>query len=294
MRRSARKKLTGFLFVLPGLLSYLGWTIYPIIKSFLMSFYKWEINPNIPPKFVGFDNYIKLFNDKIFFIALKNTFMYALVTVPGQMFFGLMIALLLNRQMKGRTLFRLLYYLPVVTSWIVVSAIFQYLFATRGGIVNFILKDVLHVVKSDVAWFSNPRTAMIPVYTLGIWKGIGWSMLIFLAGLQGIPRHYYESAKIDGANSWAIFWKITLPLLKPTFVFELVMLTIGAFNVFISVLVMTGGGPKNMTQVLSLYMFKQAFQYFHFGYGAAISVVFFLIVFSIAQFQRFLFRKEIY
>ncbi|MCD6462833.1 MAG: sugar ABC transporter permease [Thermotogae bacterium] len=291
LKRSTHRKIVGTFFVLPGLISYFSWTVYPIIKSFSMSFYKWSLNPEIPPRFIGLDNYRKLFHDSLFWLALKNTVMYVVITVPGQIILGLLIALLLNRNMKGKIVFRLLYYLPVVTSWVIVSAVFQYLFATRGGIANFLLKDILHVVSSNIRWFSQPSMAMIPIYALGIWKGIGWSMLIFLAGLQAIPREYYEAARVDGANAWVTFWRITLPLLKPAFVFELVMLTIGGFNVFLSVYVMTGGGPRNATQVLSTYMFKQAFQYFHFGYGAAISVIFFILVFTIAQLQRMLFKR---
>jgi multiple sugar transport system permease protein len=208
------------------------------------------------------------------------------------MILGFLVAILLNRKMKGQTLFRLLYYLPVVTSWVIVSILFQYLFAARGGLVNFLLKDILHIIPKNIAWLSNPKTAMIPIYTLGIWKGIGWSMLIFLAGLQGIPKEIYEAASLDGANSWKKTIKITIPLMVPTIVFVLVMLTIGGFNVFLSVYVMTGGGPMGSTEVLSSYMFREAFDYFHFGYGAAISVIFFLIVFTISQLQRKLLSKR--
>ncbi|PNR96395.1 carbohydrate ABC transporter permease [Petrotoga olearia] len=292
MTREKRRKLVGLLFVLPGLISYLAWTLYPIIKSFIMSLYKWNINPNIPNKFIGLENYTQLFQDPKFYAALKNTIFYTLITVPGQMVFGFLVALLLNRKMKGQTLFRLLYYLPVITSWVIVSILFQYLFAARGGLVNFLLKDLLHMIQKDVPWLSNPKTAMIPIYTLGIWKGIGWSMLIFLAGLQGIPKQLYEAASLDGANSWQTTTKITLPLMVPTIMFELVMLTIGGFNVFLSVYVMTGGGPMGSTEVLSSYMFKEAFDYFHFGYGSAISVIFFIIVFTIAQIQRKLLAKR--
>lgn len=292
MTREKRRKLVGLLFVLPGLISYLAWTLYPIIKSFIMSLYKWNINPNIPNKFIGLENYTQLFQDPKFYAALKNTIFYTLITVPGQMVFGFLVALLLNRKMKGQTLFRLLYYLPVITSWVIVSILFQYLFAARGGLVNFLLKDLLHIIQKDVPWLSNLKTAMIPIYTLGIWKGIGWSMLIFLAGLQGIPKQLYEAASLDGANSWQTTTKITLPLMVPTIMFELVMLTIGGFNVFLSVYVMTGGGPMGSTEVLSSYMFKEAFDYFHFGYGSAISVIFFIIVFTIAQIQRKLLAKR--
>ncbi|CEP78006.1 carbohydrate ABC transporter permease [Defluviitoga tunisiensis] len=292
MTREKRRKLIGLLFVLPGLISYFAWTLYPIFKSFIMSLFEWNINPAIPNKFIGLANYFELFQDPKFYTSLKNTMLYTAVTVPGQMILGFLVAILLNRKMKGQTLFRLLYYLPVVTSWVIVSILFQYLFAARGGLVNFLLKDILHIIPKNIAWLSNPKTAMVPIYTLGIWKGIGWSMLIFLAGLQGIPKEIYEAASLDGANSWKKTIKITIPLMVPTIVFELVMLTIGGFNVFLSVYVMTGGGPMCSTEVLSSYMFKEAFDYFHFGYGAAISVIFFLIVFTISQLQRKLLSKR--
>lgn len=292
MTREKRRKLIGLLFVLPGLISYFAWTLYPIFKSFIMSLFEWNINPAIPNKFIGLANYFELFQDPKFYTSLKNTILYTVVTVPGQMILGFLVAILLNRKMKGQTLFRLLYYLPVVTSWVIVSILFQYLFAAQGGLVNFLLKDILHIIPKNIAWLSNPKTAMIPIYTLGIWKGIGWSMLIFLAGLQGIPKEIYEAASLDGANSWKKATKITIPLMVPTIVFELVMLTIGGFNVFLSVYVMTGGGPMGSTEVLSSYMFKEAFDYFHFGYGAAISVIFFLIVFAISQLQRKLLSKR--
>lgn len=292
MTREKRRKLIGLLFVLPGLISYFAWTLYPIFKSFIMSLFEWNINPAIPNKFIGLANYFELFQDPKFYTSLKNTMLYTAVTVPGQMILGFLVAILLNRKMKGQTLFRLLYYLPVVTSWVIVSILFQYLFAARGGLVNFLLKDILHIIPKNIAWLSNPKTAMVPIYTLGIWKGIGWSMLIFLAGLQGIPKEIYEAASLDGANSWKKTIKITIPLMVPTILFELVMLTIGGFNVFLSVYVMTGGGPMCSTEVLSSYMFKEAFDYFHFGYGAAISVIFFLIVFTISQLQRKLLSKR--
>ena len=279
MKRANRLKLVGFVFVLPGLVSYFVWTLYPIFSAFLISFYKWNLNPNLPSKFVGLQNYIMAIKDPIVWVAFKNTFLYTLITVPGQMIFGLLIAIVLNKKIFGQTTFRVLYYLPVITSWVFVSLIFEYLFAGYGGLVNYILH-------TNIQWLSSPSTAMIPIYVLGIWKGIGWSMLIFLAGLQGIPQVLYEAARIDGANRWELVRHITIPLLKPTMMFELVMLTIGGFNVFLSVWVMTSGGPMNSTQVVSVYMFQQAFNYFNFGYGAALSIMLFVIVFIIAQIQR--------
>ncbi len=279
MKRSKRLKLVGLFFVLPGLISYFVWTLYPIFSAFLISLYKWNLNPDLPSKFVGLANYVHAFQDPVVGVAFRNTILYTVITVPGQIVLGFLIAVALNRKIRGQTAFRLLYYLPVITSWVFVSLIFEYLFSGYGGLVNYILH-------TNIAWLSTPATAMIPIYVLGIWKGIGWSMLIFLAGLQGIPTNLYEAAKIDGANRWNLIRYVTLPLLKPTVMFEMVMLTIGGFNVFLSVWVMTGGGPMNSTQVVSVYMFQEAFNYFNFGYGAALSVMLFAIVFVIAQIQR--------
>lgn len=279
MKRATRLKVVGMLFVLPGLISYFGWTLYPIFYAFLISLYKWNLNPELPSKFVGLANYITMFQDPVAGTAFKNTVLYTVITVPGQMILGFLIAYALNKKIYGQTTLRLLYYLPVVTSWIFVSLIFEYLFSGYGGLVNYIFH-------TNIQWLSSPSMAMVPIYVLGIWKGIGWSMLIFLAGLQGVPPSLYEAAQIDGANKWNLIRHITIPLLRPTIMFELVMLTIGGFNVFLSVWVMTSGGPMNSTQVVSVYMFQQAFNYFNFGYGSALSVMLFVIVFIIAQIQR--------
>jgi multiple sugar transport system permease protein len=265
--------------------------IYPILKAFQMSFYEWSIMPGKPSEWVGIGNYIRAFNDPVVRISLRNTFMYTLVTVTGQMILALIAALLMNYIIRGRTFFRTIYYLPVITSWVVVSLLFKYLFQSPKGVLNHILVNVLHLIAEPIPWLRYASTAFIPIEALGIWKGIGWGMVIFLAALQTIPNELYEAAAIDGANAWQRLIKITLPLIRPTIVFLLVVLMIGGFNVFISVVLITDGGPLQRTEVLLSYMYHQAFDFLDFGYGAAISFILAAIIITLSFIQiRFLRR----
>ncbi|MFZ5827180.1 MAG: carbohydrate ABC transporter permease, partial [Bacillota bacterium] len=184
-----------------------------------------------------------------------------------------------------------LYYIPVLTSWVVVAFVFKYLFNGGGSPINYIFRDVLHILPKYVDWLQNPWTAQVPIMSLGIWKGIGWNMVMFLAGLQSIPRELYEAAAIDGAGRMQSFRRITLPLLRPVLLFVLVMLTIGGFGVGISVQLLTNGGPLNQTQVIITYMYDQGFKYFEFGYGAAIAVFLGLALF-VVSFVQFKFLRN--
>ena len=251
--------IAAYLFIIPGLILYIVFLIYPILKAFQMSFYEWSIMPGEINKFVGLANYVRAYSDPIVGLSLRNTIVYTIVTVPGQMVLALFIALLLNNITKGKIFFRAVYYIPVVTSWVIVSLLFQYLFQSPKGIINYMLVNVLHVIQEPVPWLQVASTAFIPILALGIWKGIGWTMVIFLAALQTIPPDLYEVAEVDGANGWQKLIKITLPLIRPTLVFTLVMLMIGGFNVFISVFLITGGGPLRKTEVILSYMYHQAF-----------------------------------
>jgi multiple sugar transport system permease protein len=186
--------------------------------------------------------------------------------------------------MPGRGLFRALYYLPVVTSWVVVSLLFHYLFMTDGGLVNW-------AIGHRVDWLGGRWTALTAISLLGIWKGVGWSMVIFLAALQGVPAELKEAAAVDGANAWRRFRAVTLPAIRPVVGFVAVMLVIGGFNVFISVFLITGGGPLDETQVLLTYMYRQAFTFLDFGYGSAISFSLTLIVLVLSIVQLRLFRR---
>jgi multiple sugar transport system permease protein len=291
LRRRFRKALPAYLFVLPGMLLFVAWTLYPLLYSFVMSFAQWNLIK--PSRFVGLENYVRALRDPIFWLALRNTLTYTLITVPGQMILGLGMALLLDRPLRARAFFRTVYYIPVVTSWVVVSLIFTYLYNGQAGLINWVLRDALHLTSQNINWLGEPLTANLAIASLGIWKGIGWTMVIFLAGLQSIPPELYEAAAIDGAGGWTRLRYVTLPLIRQTTLFILVLLTIGGFQVFISVYVMTGGKPVHRTDVLLTYMYSNAFEFLDLGYGSALSYLFALMVFSLSMVQIRLLRRKV-
>lgn len=290
-RRRRRFPLTPYLFLLPGLILFGLFILYPIAQAMQMSFYDWNILRGAASDFVGFDNYVRAFSDDRFWLSLSNSGIYMLFTVPPQIVLGLAVAMLLRSKAPAQPLFRVLYYLPVVTSWVVVSLLFKYLFADEG-LINYALGDVLHVTDGATSWFSGRWTALIAICALGVWKGVGWSMMIFLAALQGVPKSLEEAATMDGAGWWQRFRVVTLPAIWPATIFVVVMLVIGGFNVFTSVLLMTGGGPGGQTDVLLTYMYQQAFSNLDFGYGSALAVILTVIVFVASAIQLRVFRDR--
>jgi multiple sugar transport system permease protein len=271
----ARRLLPIYGLLLPGMIMYGTWAAYPLISSFLLSFTDWNLTK--PTSFVGLDNYTRALGDPLFWRSFASTLGYTVVTVAGQLVLGLGAALLLNQRIPGRSVLRLIYYLPVITSWVIVSLVFLYLYNGQAGALNWLLKDVFGVIEKDVAWLAEPSTALWAIAVLGIWKGIGWTMVVFLAGLQSVPGELYEAASVDGAGPWVRFRHITLPFLRSTSTFLLVVLTIGGFNAFISIFVMSSsatgtiGGPLGSTDVVLTYMWKQAFREIDLAYGAALS-----------------------
>jgi multiple sugar transport system permease protein len=291
-----QKLIIPYLFLLPALGLFLIFLVYPLLKGLQISFYHWSIMPTKPSTFVGLENYLHAFQDPIVGVAFRNTLVYTLVTVPGQMILAMLAALLIHNITRGKVFFRTLYYIPVITSWVIVSLLFRYLFQSPEGLINYFLVNVFHVVAEPVAWLQQASTAMIPIIGLGIWKGVGWSMIIYLAALTTIPKELGEAASIDGAGAWQRFWRITLPLIGPTVVFTLVMLLIGGFNVFISVYLITNGGPMQQTEVMLSYMYHQAFDFIDFGYGAALSflMAIFIVTASVLQMKYLRRPEEIY
>lgn len=293
-RRASRGRaagLTPYLFLAPGVVLFAVAILYPITQAVMMSFFDWNLIIASASQFVGLDNYVRAVEDDRFWLALTNSGIYMLFTVPPQIVLGLGVASLLKRRSPAQPVFRALYYLPVVTSWVVVSLLFKYLFAD-AGLINFVLGDLLHVTDGDTSWLASRWTALAAICALGVWKGIGWSMMIFLAALQGVPRSLEEAAIMDGANRWQQFRAVTLPAIWPAMLFVVVMLVIGGFNVFTSVLVMTGGGPGGQTEVLLTYMYRQAFEFLDFGYGSALSVLLAVVVFVLAVVQLRVFRDR--
>lgn len=281
-----RQFLIALVFILPGVILFLTFFLIPMGHSFRISFYDWNFIRPERSEWVGLQNYIEVLKDPIFRRAIINTLAYTLITVPGQLILGIAIAVLINQDIKGKTLFRVLYYLPVITSWVIVSLLFEYMFSGQAGMINYLLKDVFHLVDHNIRWLADPILTMVPINLLGIWKGMGWTAIIFLAGLQAIPRHIYEAAEVDGSGKWTSFWKITLPLLKPTTLFLIVVLTIGALNAYISNLLMTdGGNPMDLTHFILTLMYEETFSNMNFGTGSAISFLLTIFVFIISYFQ---------
>jgi multiple sugar transport system permease protein len=283
--------LAAYLFLAPGFLLFTLVILYPIGRALQISLHEWAIAPGVASEFVGLQNYRHAIDDPIFWRALVNTAFYMAATVPAQIVIGLAAAVLLDARMPARTFFRTLYYVPVITSWVVVSLLFRYLFITDGGLVNWTLTDGIHLTDQNISWLGDRWTALAAVSILGIWKGIGWSMVIFLAALQAVPRELHEASAVDGANAWRRFRAVSLPAIRPVVAFVAILLVIGGFNVFTSVFLITAGGPNNETQVLLTYMYRQAFTFLDFGYASSISFILTAIVFVLSLAQLRLFRR---
>lgn len=293
-RRVVSQIATAMLFILPGLLLFSTFVIGPMLYSFRMSFFDWRIIKPNESIWIGLDNYARALADPIFRRAVLNTLAYAVVTVPGQIVLGVGVALLLNQAIRGRAFFRLMYYLPVISSWVIVSLLFEYMFSGQAGLINYLLRDVFHVIDHNILWLADPILAFVPIHLLGIWKGVGWTAVIALAGLQAIPEHLHEAAEVDGASSVQRFSYITLPLLSPTLTFLIVVLTIGALNAYISNLLITNGGdPLDLTHFVLTLMYEATFTKLDFGYGSAISYLLTAFVFAISVVQIRLLRREV-
>ncbi|RHO90644.1 sugar ABC transporter permease [Ruminococcus sp. AF42-9BH] len=286
------KKFYPNYFTYPAIIVFTIFYCFPIIASFIMSFTNWNIKRISEPKFVAFKNFARLFNDDYFLLALKNTVLFAVVTTLGIVILGLLLALLLNSAIKGKTFLRTCFYLPAVLSLIVVGIMFKAVFKLDGGILNQILTTIgLESLTRD--WLGDGKTAMWSIIFVQIWKWSGFAMTIYLAGLQGISKDYYEAATIDGAGTWDKFKNITLPLLAPAFTVVITMNTIGGFKVFEQVYVMTNGGPGNATQVLNTYIYKE-FSKGTLGRSSAASLLLFLMISVIAVLvNRALTKREV-
>jgi len=284
-RLSAWKRseyLAAALFIAPGLIWFLAFMLYPLFYSLWMSLHDWQIRG--PSEFVGLANYARVFADKVNLIALRNTIVYGLLSVPAQMLLGLLIALGLEQLSRGKVVLRLVYYLPVISSWVVVSLMFMFLFNSEG-LFNYVFGDVLGLVNPQTSWLNRASTALPVIALLGVWKGLGWSMLIYLAALQSVPVELQEAARVDGANRAQVTRFVTVPLLRPTTLFIAVMLTIGAFQSFIQFYIMTGGGPVHQTEVFLSYMYNLAFNFLDFGYASSIAWMLALLILAISLVQ---------
>ena len=242
--------------------------------------FEWDLLT--PPQFVGMDNFTRLFADADFWRALKNTLVYIISYIPFVMVGSLAIAIILNQRLKGLMFFRASFFVPVVSAWVAIALLWKWIFNPRFGLLNFAL-GLIGI--QGPAWLFDPQWAMSAVVIASVWKDLGFLMVMFLAGLQGIPDVYYEAASIDGASKWQTFWHITLPLLSPTAFFALIISLINSFQVFDQVWIMTEGGPAGATSVLVELIVKNAFSYSRMGYASALSWVLFSLVFAVTIMQ---------
>lgn len=284
LKKSRANRFQLAILLLPGLIVFGMFTVYPIIRLFWMSFCEWDFSSMLRQPFIGLANYKEVFSDDTFWTVLVNSLVYTLITVPGQMAIGLFVAVLINGVKRFSVTFRVINYLPVITSWVIASLVFRYIFNTEG-LLNYFLTNILHVTTANVRWLDTRWSGMAVAMILGIWKGVGWNMVVFLAALQQVPQELYEAAEIDGCGRWKKFINITLPSIRGTILFALIMLTIGGFNVYTSIKMITGGKPAHQTDTLLTWMYYKAFSTGKFGYAAALSFVMALCLGILAIFQ---------
>lgn len=274
------------MFLLPSLLGMIIFLILPILSSLGLSFMKWDLLGEM--KWVGLENYIKVFQDATFYQALRHTLIFIAGYLPSVLILALGVAMLLNGKIKGLTFFRGVYFLPVISSWVAVSIIWKWIFNPEFGLMNYFLSLV---GIAGPTWLSDPKWAMFAVIITSVWKDIGFITVIYLSGLQDIPDMYYEAADIDGAGWFCKFTNVTIPLLSNTTFFVLIISLINSFQVFDQVWIMTEGGPGGATSVLVEQIYKNAFRYYKMGYASALSWVLFGIIFIITIFQNRLQKK---
>jgi multiple sugar transport system permease protein len=234
--------------------------------------------------FVGLDNYIRLFQDEDFYQSLKNTILFTGFGVPLGMASALLVALLLNTKVHGQSLFRTLYYIPVITPLVVSAVIWKWMYQGDYGLINYYLLK-LGLIKEKLLWLADPNLAMPALIVMGVWMGTGGTMVMYLAGLQAIPEELYDAAKVDGANGFQRLIYVTIPLLAPTTFYVLITSIIFSFQSFAHIYIMTNGGPLGRTTVIGYYMYLKGFRHFEMGYASAIAYVLFAIIFILTMLQ---------
>jgi len=272
----------------PALISIFVFFFIPVIAAFIISFTDFDIYSlgdysNIT--FIGLRNYQRLLYDELFWVALKNTFFFVILAGPLSIAVSLFSAILLNSKLvKFKGLFRLSYFIPVVTTLVAVAIVWRFIYHPKFGIINYVIS---FIGINPIDWLGDPDWAMPAIVIMAVWKNFGYNMIIFLAGLQNIPSHLYEAAVMEGANTWQQFKSITLPMLAPTTLFVGLITMIGFFQLFAEPYIMTQGGPLNSTLSIVQYMYQEGFRWWNMGYSAAIAFVLFFIIFigTIIQFK---------
>lgn len=277
---SARKKderAAAYIFTIPAIALLVAFLVVPMIYTVYYSVFKYQVMRPNDITFIGLNNYTKLFKDAEFWKALRNTFYFTIIVVPVQCVLALALALLVSKRFKGVSVFRTMYFSPQLTSMVVISVLWTVLYNSNPntGLINSML---VGLGLQPINFLTNAKTAMNAIIFMSAWQGAGYQMMIFLAGLQGIPKEQYEASSVDGANKWQQFWNITIPNLKGTIKYVIMITMIQAMKLFTQPYVMTQGGPKNATKTMVYYIYTQGFQKGNFGYACSVAAVFFVIV----------------
>ena len=275
-----KNTLTALSFIAPNFIGFFLFTLIPVIFSLVLAFMKWDSFGT--PEFVGLKNFSKMLNDDTFWISLKNTFLYTIGVVPLTLICSLGLAILLNKKIRGMKFFRTAFFFPYVTSLVAIAVVWNMLFHPTMGPINQFLKLF---IENPPGWTSSSDWALTAIVIVRVWRGMGYYMILYLAGLQSVPKELYEAASMDGAGKWKQFLNVTVPSLRPTTFFVTIMLVINCFKIFDLVQVMTAGGPGRATNVLVYQIYNEAFVKFNFGYASAIAMVLFVIVLAITVIQ---------
>ncbi|GAB3913487.1 sugar ABC transporter permease [Larkinella knui] len=283
-----RDKWIPYGLVAPYILHFAVFVAFPVVFSVVLTFHSWNIIS--PMEFVGLANYTRLFKDRLFWQAIYNTLRFLIIHIPLQIVIALALAELLNRTIRGASFFRAAFFLPVIVSGVVVTILWQQLLGYNMGMLNRILTAIS---LPRVPWLDDPTVAMYSIAVMVTWKNVGLYVILFLVGLQTVPVQYYEAADLEGATSWQKFRFITLPMINPTIFTVVVLSTIGGFSLFIEPYIMTEGGPMNSTLSAVMYIYRQAFQYYHMGYSATLGFFFALLILFVVAIQKRYVEQEI-
>lgn len=289
---TGRSRWSTFILLSPWIVTFIAFSLYPVGYSLYLSFTKYDPLAGISPQFIGLSNYVEIMNDPTFWQAVKNTVIFVVGTIPVTTAIAIILAVFLNQKIKFRSFFRASYFVPVMTSVVVISTIFTYIYSPYG-----LLNSLLNLFGiTGKNWLLSTNFALPAIMVMMIWASFGYYTVLFLAGLQNIPEEIYESAAIDGANTVQTFFRITLPLLRPMLIFALVINTIRSFQVFSQIFVMTQGGPLGSTRTIVYYLYNMGFQKFRMGYASGIAYLLFILilVFSVIQMKSLSYEEQFY
>lgn len=285
-RNARREALAALLFLLPNLIGFVIFMAGPLLASLGISFFEWNLLN--PPTWLGIDNYQYLLGDADFWSSLQATLYYMAGSVPLGVVSALALAMALNQKIRGITFYRTVYFIPVVSSMIAVALMWRWMYNPTSGILNYILNSIFEALRlpwTAPEWLQSRTWAMPAIILMSVWKGVGYNMVLFLAGLQGIPAHLYEAAEIDGATGMRKFWHITLPLLTPTTFFIVIISIIGSFQIFEQAYIMTQGGPARATVTTVYYIYENGFQWYRMGYASAVAWALFAMILVVTLVQ---------